>query len=261
MNPVRQKVELDYGTPPVRPMRRNLRRAAIGVTVLVAGVMAVKMVTPRVVERGRPHWVAYDGQRKVEAVIAPPGAVLYSEEPAEIARLTGQAQYELRTADGGGTGMPTVARLSASYSDPQQLEVSYRSGMAPIGLRRVPGGPWRLINLNGGQYGTQPDGSRNALFPTYDVRTRATFQAAARPKQLWYGMNRLTLAPTDRVTILAGQLDPADESRFTFDYTLNGAPGTVDGHLGADDNVTFTIRSGPATTMPYTPRSGRQNFP
>ena len=261
MNPERQKVELDYGTPPVRAVRRNWRRAAIAVAVLVAGVMVVKMVTPRVTKWVRPHWVAYEGQRDVEAVITPPGAVIYSEEPAEIARLTGQTQYELGSAEGGGGGMPAVTRLSAWYRDPQQLEASHRSGMAPIGLRRVPDGQWRLINLSGGQDGTQLDGSRNAMFPTYDVRTRATFQAAAPPKQLWYGVNRLTLAPTDRVTILAGQLDPADESRFTFDYTLNGVPGTVDGHLGADDNVTFTIRSGPATTRPYTPWSGRQNFP
>jgi len=243
---------LNYGKSQASHSRRVLQ-----ITILVSVTVFLSFLGWWVVHGYWPQWVAYRGQQAIEAVVGAPGAVLYSEDPSDVLKLNGQKQYETATSQ----AVAAVKRLSEWYTDPGQPNGRWRSGMPPIGLRRVPGGPWRLIALGGGQYGTRPDGSRNFLFPEYDVCTRVTLWPGTRHKQLWYGINGLAVAPTDRVTLRAGQLDPHDESHFTFDYTINGSAGTVDAYLGTDDNVTFKIRSGPATTRPYTPRFGRQAFP
>jgi hypothetical protein len=244
---------LDYGRPP-SPGRRWLKPLVWCVTILAMAWGAWSLWAWY-----EPQYSAYKDQCAIEASIAAPGDVLYSEDPGDVARLVGQPHYEASHSQ-NEPPRPAVERVSESYSNPGG-HGRFRSGMPPIGLRRVPGGPWRLINVGGGQYGSQPDGSRNAMFPVFDVCTRITLERGSRSTQLWYGINRLIIDRTDNMTILAGHLDPVDESHFTFDYKLNGQPGTVDGYLAADDSVKFNIRSGPATTRPFKHGGARQNFP
>lgn len=243
-----QPPTLDYHASLAGCSVRRLLIGAARLTIVGVGIVVLALLY----HWYRPQVTAYLGQRDVEAVIAPPGAVLYSNEPETVMSLAGQVQYAVSNSRGNSGSH--VERLAAWYNDPDQPSAKFRSGMPPIGLRRVRGGPWRLIDLGGGEY-------EGALFPVYDVLSRATLRPGSRPKQLWYGIPSLSLARADRITLLAGQLDPADDAHFTFDYLLNGLPGTVDGRLGKDDNVTFAIRSGPATTRPYKVRSGRQSYP
>ena len=59
----------------------------------------------------------------------------------------------------------------------------------------------------------------------------------------------LVLLPDDPkkgVRLYAVQPDPADESRFFFDYEVNGQRGTIEGRLQADDTVQWQVLSGPA---------------
>jgi hypothetical protein len=53
--------------------------------------------------------------------------------------------------------------------------------------------------------------------------------------------------------IRAGVVDPADQSRFTLDYDVDGAAGVIEGRLGADDAVAWTILGGPLKKWPARP--------
>ena len=64
--------------------------------------------------------------------------------------------------------------------------------------------------------------------------------------------SQLTLRrlPHDRMTFLAGQPDPKDESHFTIQYRLNDQPGTIDGRLADDGSVQMIVRDGGAQALP-----------
>lgn len=49
------------------------------------------------------------------------------------------------------------------------------------------------------------------------------------------------------VRVFAAALDPADPAHFTVDYEMDGQRGTIDGTFQDDGDVTYKIRSGPAT--------------
>lgn len=54
--------------------------------------------------------------------------------------------------------------------------------------------------------------------------------------------------------VFAGQSDPVDRSRFTIAYTIEGAPGIVQGQLNDDDSVSLKVLDGPATLEVVMPR-------
>jgi len=59
--------------------------------------------------------------------------------------------------------------------------------------------------------------------------------------------------PTRRkIDMFAGQPDPADPSKFTIAYTVEGQPGVVEGQLNDDNTVTLELRNGSAMVMDRT---------
>ena len=58
--------------------------------------------------------------------------------------------------------------------------------------------------------------------------------------------------PSHNLRFYAGQLDPADPAHFTISYDLEDGRGIIDARLNdAGDDITITIRSGPATIPSY----------
>jgi hypothetical protein len=89
---------------------------------------------------------------------------------------------------------------------------------------------------------------------------RQTFQLTAdlyRPATLWQPMSNVGSQPCDLgpfddrggravVRVMAGQLDPADPSRFTLGYTLDTVAGTIAGQLRPDGaGIDLQVRDGP----------------
>jgi hypothetical protein len=73
-----------------------------------------------------------------------------------------------------------------------------------------------------------------------------------------WSRNALLLIPNrtqglSRSQVLAGQADPADESRFTVRYTIDGAQGDVEGRLNDDDTISLRVLDGPATRAAQPP--------
>ena len=56
-------------------------------------------------------------------------------------------------------------------------------------------------------------------------------------------------SPHERMTFMAGQPDPKDESHFTIQYRLNDQPGVIDGWLADDGSVNMKVRDGPAQAL------------
>jgi len=123
-----QSVRLEYGTQRPWSARRILLYTGIALLLAAAATVAVLGC--------RPQWKRLRGQWDVKAVIAPRGAVLYSEDPAQIAKLSGQTQYE-KSHSQNVPQCPAVERVAA-WRD-EGTGTSTRSGMPPIGLRRVLG--------------------------------------------------------------------------------------------------------------------------
>ena len=222
---------------------RRPRRGRRVIAFIVVAVM-LTATTYLVVRWYRPQWTDYRGQLALESSIAPPGSVLFSDDPADVAALTGQPYYERWTYSPAG---PAVVRKSAWRPFREQPRSRFQLGVPPIGLRRVPSGPWRVIHITFCDSGTQSNVARGFLFPTYTVWSRATLRPGTPAKQLSNVSCPVGLELNDRVTLRAGRLDPADESHFTLDYTINGVPDTIDCYLGANDKLTFGLRSGPMT--------------
>ena len=60
--------------------------------------------------------------------------------------------------------------------------------------------------------------------------------------------------PRQRMTILAGQVDPRDSSHFTIGYRLDDQPGTLEGWLMDDGSVRMQVRDGPAEVLQASPK-------
>ena len=69
---------------------------------------------------------------------------------------------------------------------------------------------------------------------------KGAWQAAASPDS----PGTLTIQYRKQLRVFAGQPDPADASHFTFDYVLDGTPGTIDGWLKPDNSVRLVPRAG-----------------
>ena len=194
--------------------------------------------------------VALRQQAETDAATVPPGELIYSEVPADLTRLAKQPGFETFPLY---SLRPSIRRWSPIAQDADRLEGSFHSDAGPpVGRRHAPGGPWRTIELTA--WCSEWTGRvRHVQFPACEVKSIATKQRGSRQNMLT--MERgpsIELTFDDIVSLSAGQLDPADASHLTIDYTLNSEPGVIDGWLWPDDRMTFAIRTGPATTRPAT---------
>jgi hypothetical protein len=58
---------------------------------------------------------------------------------------------------------------------------------------------------------------------------------------------KLGFERVNRLRVFAAVLDPTDPAHFAFDYEMDGQRGTIDGRYQDDGDVTYTVRSGPAS--------------
>jgi hypothetical protein len=177
--------------------------------------------------------------RQCASYRAPPGQVIYDDDPATYAQLLGSANY-----------VGNVLRQDRPYAmrdNPEWQGLSkarYGSRVAPVayvGSRTSPGGNRRLVGV---QFGTLSDPTWNRfMFIPYVETTnatglRTTSLGAANGPQL-----ELFRHSGDDLRVLDGQSDPNDPSRFTIDVQINGTTHTIDGQLHDNDTVTLMPRA------------------
>jgi hypothetical protein len=216
---------LDYQD--ARKRRRVVIHRVVRIAIFVAAFVLALMVAWFY---GMPKVVDAINYRRVINDIPLPGAVIYSISPATV-RMSGDAStYQLKFR-------PGLDRI-----DPHRPWRTESSPLTPICILQCPGGAKRLIMVSPiSQGGT-------SFFPTYEVHSP---ENALVPLSL-ADRGRAYLPLPDRigVTIYAGRVDPSDSSHLIVDYDIDGNKCTIDGWLKPDDTMSFSIRSGPATTRP-----------
>ena len=150
--------------------------------------------------------------------------------------------------------------------------VLYHDDMPLADARSYVGGEWARYEKQ-----HRDGGNTDVYFIRLSLTPRVFSTASWRPGSRWTRLKSATSAPANNgeipmpcrvhasmvdglkleplvLRIHVGIADPADESRFTLDYDVDGVAGVIEGKLNADDSITWTILSGPLKQWP--PRDG-----
>ena len=234
---------LDYA--PTRGRGRRIAKSLLPLLVL-AVPLAAAWVMPYV-QRARELSL----QDKCLEFALPPDTIVYTDDPAEKARLLAAAGPDAGYTD----RLPLVGPTDALVHTPpawSKFEPTARTGIAFLHRLRSPGGKTRLVAVE-----VRPTPTRDKTTDQKDliafgaqVIEPATLAGERRHVQL-RGQVRLLearIGKADCFRLFAGQVDGADPSRFTIRYTHNGTPGILDGSLGDDERVVLLPRHYTAST-------------
>jgi hypothetical protein len=251
------RVQLDYA-PPQQARRWSPRRWLI-VAACVIAVWAVVEWGPSTTRRLRLIWV----QRQCASFEYPAGAVVYDSDQQAGKGLMADAANYVALDDTHVWPTSGVARREPECWTSLKSILFPGQSFWPPG----PAAPKALVHLLRNKKGAErlvavivaPESSnRPGTLPrsfVADTREIGLVAAIIRPGDWhaapqWEG-NGTFFKPgferAKRLRFFAAAVDPGDPARFSLDYEMDGVRGTVDGTFGDDGDVTFAIRSGPAT--------------
>ncbi len=257
---------LNYAPAEERRQRRLFRRFAIPVLIAFT-LLAAIFWGPDILRQ-----VFYlRGQSRCMTFNFPAGQVVYTNAPDEAATLQAGGYKPVASVLMQAFVQTPGVTMSAGAEMPPLADVGedrialygngfYRQSVpgAPmrtgafLHARSTPSGKQRLVSVVFLEKQSSPQEPRhleiNAL-----VWRPALWQPGARLQLV--GLSTLVLSDLDRrrVHVFAGQPDPADATRFTLGYDVDGAPGVIDGALDDFDQAQLQVRTGPATSTAYTP--------
>ncbi len=247
-------VQLEYA-PPVPGPTRRARRWLVIVAVLLALSLVVQWA-PSAFTRARLLWV----QHRVAAFEYPAGAVVYdSDRTAGQSLLADPANY---VALDDTSVWPT--RAVARREPPPWASMK---SILFAGQTFWPPGPaapkvlvHRLRNARGAErliaIIVAPESARTRqATPATGQGELGLVAAVIRPggwdaAPQWEGNGtffKANFGAAKRLRFFAATVDPADRARFTVPYEIDGQKGAIDGKYQDDGDVTFAVRSGPAT--------------
>jgi hypothetical protein len=217
--------------------RRRVPRQAFGLIVLAILLALGWYFVPSLKDLSVASW-----HRQCASYRAPPGQVIYDDDPATYAgRLTG-TNY---VGNALRQDRPYAVRDNPEWQGLNQTRHGSRvMPVAFLGARTSPGGNRRLVAV---QFGTiYPDLTWNRFsFSAYvettnvtGLRTTSVGVGAAPGPRL-----ELFRQPGDNLQVLDGMPAPNDPSRFTIDIQINGTTHTIDGQLQDNDAVTLAPRA------------------
>jgi hypothetical protein len=244
---------LDYARDG-RPTRR--RRVIVVLLVLLALMLTMRVfVYPRVRPYYAQAWLLWQ-QRRFMNWTWPEDKVAYTDDEALRAKLEGNPAYRNQTlsfnqySEAERVAPPDWPRplvLSEVGKLPTDQGVYQISGLFRHRRVSADGSSW-LVALGTSPFAHTPQ-------ERIVIITQATFKAAtwtpgSLPRAHSYVGFPIALNSTDRLTLFAGQIDPADGSRIIVAYSLNGHPGTIEGFIQNNGYVRMRIREGPAVAAP-----------
>ena len=229
--------QLDYAERP------SWRRRGVPRWAVIAIVLAVLL--PPAIKFGSRGIYAMRISRLFErCVAAAPPAIAYSENPTEAQSVRALGGYEVRVPNGERYAYllpPAWADVLAAVN----VNVSSR-GTVYLGQRRSASSTM-LVGVDVVEI--QRSG---ALRVSLATRTLDPGTTLSLPRLDTTTIRWLTLSRTvGELRILGGQPDPNDSAHFTIRFTVNGAPGLIDGWLNDDGTTLLEVRDA-ATTLPTT---------
>jgi hypothetical protein len=248
----RDPLQLDYAPP--APRRLRLRRWLTIAFVLLA-LWAMAEWGPDTARRVRLVWV----QSRCAGFEFSPRTVIFDTDPtAGAALLTDPSNY-VAINDAQVWPLAGVARREPDcWVSLKDILFAGRNFWPPgpaapkalVHRLRSISGEERLVAII-----VAPDLPLGATAsPVYSTRGIGLVAAVVRPggwntSPRWDGNSKFLRAGFEtahRLRFFAGELNPADPSRFTVPYEMDGQSGIVDGKLENDGNVSLTVRDGPA---------------
>ncbi|HEV8606759.1 MAG TPA: hypothetical protein VGQ99_15395 [Tepidisphaeraceae bacterium] len=229
--------------PPARatPWHRR-RRFRIGSAVAFAIIAALGALY---FWRAVPKlWQLSRLQRKCLAYTAPPDQVVYSEVPGDVATLPATSpQYSLIPS----SNPPAVTLVPTCWTDFPLWRTARGCAVVFLGERATGQGQKRLVCVIFTGWGGSPvssfPGAPATGTPTFDLISFSIGTLQIPPQSNYWPSDRVVYSNTVprslHLRFFAGQPDPANQSRFTIPYELNGQRGTIEGRLGRRDNDFF----------------------
>ena len=227
--------QLEYAPRPPALAGARLRRWGL---LGVLGVLAVGAVILA------PKIVGYVSLLQLQRLClnhtAPPTQVVLETDPADAKKLlAADSRY---VANGTMTGL--VPRYWTAY------HASLGGGFQTCGTvflheRTTPQGVRCLVAVDANRFPLVPMNSRVDVVSLGARITRpgSVFRGPRGGRSVTRGDGaQVRFDPFDRLTIYAGQADPADASHFTIQYDLAGVRHTVDGWLVDENTVKIELR-------------------
>lgn len=239
--------------------RRWAVRAAL---VLVLGTVAALAWRYHDDVRARAELLYW--QRQSMTFLLTPETVVYDEHPDTVGALwaadqkSGAGNYEAEFTGRWhkDEGESAADVRTVEYCRLPNDNIGFFGGLNGFAVcgslllheRRAEGGEARLVSVSPA-VSWHSDGivsERTGLdFEVQVLRPATWFR---RMEEMEYGSVSVidsVPVPRGRIRYYAGRPDPADESRFSFDYETPAGRGTIDGWLTGDDTIEFEVRDGP----------------
>lgn len=201
---------LDYALPSKR------RRWWLLATVAAAAAL-VSVLTIWGPDLSRWLVESYRLQRGL-GYLDPADTIIYQQKPGQPIVVHGPAFYHSQTGADGTIFLH--GRRSGGQSLLVALCLQFDDSI------RWPGRPVATLTLDGTVY--------------YSTLRRPMMRSSGAPLREF-----LSLSREDSVTIFAAQPDPANDSRFTFAYEVNGVRGSMECLLGSDRKLSIEPLPGP----------------
>lgn len=226
--------QLEYAPRPPGLVRAKLRRWG-----LLAGIASLAISTYLAAPRIIRDVQVLRYQRQCLAYAAPPTQVVLETDPAEAKKLLADPRY---ASDGRAKMAFLVPSAWTAYHASLRLGFP-TSGTVFLHERTTPQGMRCLVGVDVNLVALQP--TDVASLGARIIRPGTVFRGPRTGRSVTRGDgSQIRFHPTqDRLTIYAGQPDPADPSHFTIDYDLNGTRHTVDGWLEDDEFVKMELRN------------------
>jgi hypothetical protein len=208
-------------------------------------------------EQVRADWAVHQALLADEALCmsyaAPPRQTVYSERTGEVESMLREPDcFPLEWGAGPSRfcnlspALPSNAGLRATAAGRVVMPaLSYSvssGGTAFVGRRRSPGGADRLVVVEA----RPTDRPASTQARSLEFTSAAYVATGPKPGQtrVLGAIDELSVpvAPGAHARVLAGQRDPTDPARFTIDYELDGAPGTIFGRLNDDGRVSLQLK-------------------
>jgi hypothetical protein len=245
-------LQLEYAPPPGNG-RRLVRKWLTAVAILM-GLWWLVEWGPASVRHMRLLYV----QQRCASFDFPADTVIYDSDPATGQKLLADAENYIAIDDPQVWPTRAVIRREPDCWESLKSNLFGGRNFWPPG----PAAPKALIHRLRNDQGDERlvaiiiAPSVPGRFNT-TTRELGVVAAVVRPGEFnvpprWDGNSDFLRAGFEKATRLrfyAAHLDPHDPAKFTIRYEMDGQPGTIDGRLAGNADVTLTIRDGPAKAV------------
>lgn len=222
---------LNYASPPPWHRRRRVRRwAGVSVVGLVV-VCAIWWREPLWFQARMHYW-----EWRCATYTAPADQIVFASDTATVKALSGDRQY---TKFRGQKGMTVLRTAPPCFTEWSRLAgINLWTGRTPAVMHKMQNGHGesRLLVLAWGP----------ATQRTFVLKRDSQLGTPVLSRAQCHGdIYCLVSRNEGRLRVYAGQVDPADPSRLTLRFEVDGQTGYIEGRLGEDDRLDLKVHCAP----------------